>query len=362
MHFFPYVARFPAGGLLASYCLDPDTNDNPVFVGGTQISPDGGAHWGRRATGLELHPMVFVPKPNNSLMGIPYEIMQQSVGDEHNFVAPSFLFTQGGRATLETHDDIRIVDWPWPVDVTPSSQPRENWVAELVLASDVLESEGRLLLVGYGKKKGEHFYRSFLLASEDGGHIWRYFSTIGLADPALTASPDRYEGPNETTVTRLTDGDLMAVYRVGSGIAWHLRRTYSHDGGRTWSPVDTLPAYSVRPALLRSANGVVALSTGRPGIDLWLAGDARARQWQRIDIVAHHNAWAPDASYRIGSTGSGDTLRWQTDAYTNMVEVAPNRLLLIYDRDGIVRPPERAPTGPEDISRIFVLPIELERR
>jgi len=34
VHFFPYLARFPRGELLATYCLDPDARDNPVFVSG----------------------------------------------------------------------------------------------------------------------------------------------------------------------------------------------------------------------------------------------------------------------------------------------------------------------------------------
>ena len=103
------------------------------------------------------------------------------------------------------------------------------------------------------------------------------------------------------------------------------------------------------------------LTTGRPGIDLWLATDARATHWQRVDVIAHHNTRESDATYRITSTGSGDTLRWQTTSYTAMTEVAPNRLLLIYERDAVIRPPERAPTSLDDLSRVFVLPIELER-
>ena len=41
---------------------------------------------------------------------------------------------------------------------------------------------------------------------------------------------------------------------------------------------------------------------------------------------------------------------------TGLVEVAPNRLLLVYDRD-----PEGPPAGPHDVSRLFILPIEVER-
>jgi len=81
-----------------------------------------------------------------------------------------------------------------------------------------------------------------------------------------------------------------------------------------------------------------------------------------MDIAAHHNAWAPDPSMRIDTfqrplpNGTKRTV-WQTTAYTGLVEAAPNRLLLCYDRD-----PEQAPSGPSDLSRVFILPIEIERK
>jgi hypothetical protein len=43
------------------------------------------------------------------------------------------------------------------------------------------------------------------------------------------------------------------------------------------------------------------------------------------------------------------------------VEASPNRLLLAYERDAVIREPDRPPSSPQDLSRVFVLPIELER-
>jgi hypothetical protein len=161
-------------------------------------------------------------------------------------------------------------------------------------------------------------------------------------------------------MVQLADGDLMTVFRVGSGRKWNLQRAYSHDGGRTWTKSDVLPAWSVEPKLLRSANGTIVLSTGRPGIHLWLSADPRATTWQDIDIVAHHNRCVSDPRERISSYNPSalpsENSSWQTSSYTGLVEVAPNRLLLIYDRD-----PERAPADPNDLSRVFVLPIEVGR-
>jgi hypothetical protein len=150
---------------------------------------------------------------------------------------------------------------------------------------------------------------------------------------------------------RLASGELMCVMRMGGGAAFPLRRSYSGDHGRTWSTPDVLPAYSVEPSLKRLHNGVIALSTGRPGIFLWLANDERGQSWQAIDLLAHHNLWAPDATYQIAPE--------QTTAYTELIEVAPNRLLIAYDRTPFGWQPTPADSG--ERNRIFLLPVEIER-
>jgi hypothetical protein len=48
---------------------------------------------------------------------------------------------------------------------------------------------------------------------------------------------------------------------------------------------------------------------------------------------------------------------YQTCSYTGVVEVAPNRLLIVYDRDT-----EQAPANERDLSRLFVVPVEIERK
>ena len=144
-------------------------------------------------------------------------------------------------------------------------------------------------------------------------------------------------------------GKPQALRSAQLASTFPLRRSYSADGGRTWSPPDLLPAVSVEPSLKRLQNGVLALSTGRPGISLWLSTDERGAHWQSIDILAHHNQWAPDAGYTITPA--------QTTAYTEIIEVAPNRLLLAYDRTPFGWQPTPADSG--ERNRIFLLPIEV---
>ena len=108
---------------------------------------------------------------------------------------------------------------------------------------------------------------------------------------------------------------------------------------------------------------MIALSTGRPGINLWLSTDPRGANWQSVDIAAHHNACMTDPAARIGTFDItpnqylSETTKWQTSSYTGLVEVALNRLLLLYDRD-----PERIPRDPGDLSRVFVMPIEVRSK
>jgi len=370
-HLVPFLARVPRGNLIATYALDPDTQENPVYVNGFQFSQDGGAHWGKRYTVIMQHQeLVYIPKPPDSLLGVASELTERTPGDNRNLIGPAYLFEHGGERMVFLPDGIKLVDWPWPVEVVETKQqPRTNWHAGIHITGNAFELGGRLLATVYGEKKDDWMpgtkklvRRSMLATSEDGGYTWRYLSEIAHSDLAH-ATERSYEGPDETSCIPLADGDLMAVFRVGSGRKWNLDRAYSHDGGKTWTQPDTLPAWSVWPQLLRTADGTIALATGRPGIGLWLSTDGRGRNWEQIDVVAYHNRWAPDPTYRIDSfpVSTNDPyltepVKWQTTSYNAIVQVAPNKLLLLYDRST-----ERVPKDSNDLSRVFVLPIEIER-
>src|SRR5262245_16622251 len=346
IHPIPTMARFPTGELIVTYSLVADTNENPTYNTAFQISRDGGRTWGHRYDTIPDHQgWIYVPQEPDALMAIPAHMYQRDANDSRNFHASYNRFERGGGRVIMEPSGVRVVDWPWPVEVFPSTIPRTNWISRLKFDGSALTIGGQLLATGYVSKKGG-LMSNFLLASQDGGRTWRYFSTI--ADPSIMpASPQKgAEGPSETAVIQLAGGDLMAVFRVGSGRAWNLRRCYSKDGGRTWTKAESISPYSVEPSMLRMKNEIIALSTGRPGIRLWLSTDPRGTTWQDVDIAEHHNRWAPNSSYRIGSYGEDRT---QTSSYTELVEVAPNRLLLVYDRGA-----KPIPVDENDLTRIFV--------
>ncbi len=360
---FPTLARFSTGELIVTYALTPDTNQAAMFVSGFQISRDGGKTWGHRYDVIpEFGSTILLPREDGSLIRMPHLLYQISPEDKHNFHGAYTRFERGGRRMIFEPAGVRVVDWPWPVESHPGPIPRTNWNVRLRFDGTIVKIGERLLATAFGRRPGDSLDTSVILASEDGGRTWRYLSTI--ADPSIMPpSPAKgANGPDEADIIQLVDGDLMAVFRTGSGKQWKLHRAYSSDQGRTWSKAEPLPAYSVEPSLVRTENGTILLSTGRPGIHLWLSTDERARSWEHIDIVEHHNRWAPDATYRIQLAETMDEKRHTTDqtsAYTELVEVTPNRLLLVYDR--IAFGWQAVPPESSERSRIFVMPIEVER-
>ena len=369
IHLTPYMAKFPDGNLIATYTMDPDTQENPFFLSAYNISADNGAHWGRRYATLIQHiRMVFLPGEPDSLMAIASELMLKKQGDTQNLVGPYWLFKHGGAEVTMVQDGVRLVDWPWPNRRDPeaegaqSPQPWDNQHVEPYISGSAIRSGHKWIATAFGRKGDAAVDSSMLISSEDGGKTWRYYATIADGDPAHK-DDDRYEGANESSFIRLADGELMAVFRRGSGTQWPIGRAYSHDEGETWSKADLLPAWSVEPHLIRAANGTIALATGRPQIYVWFSTDLRAASWESVNIVDHHNAMISDPSAHIASfrRPAGhhrpEYDSWQTTAYTSLVETSPNHLLLVYDRDA-----ERKPENEKDVSRVYVLPIEIERR
>ena len=79
-------------------------------------------------------------------------------------------------------------------------------------------------------------------------------------------------------------------------------------------------AWSVMPKLVRMLSGAVALTSGRPGLGLWLSTNGSS--WRHFDVIREHNILVP----QFKMDGS------ETSAYTGLVEVEPNVLLLTYDK------------------------------
>lgn len=182
----------------------------------------------------------------------------------------------------------------------------------------------------YGVFDGDE--RSSLIAVDSRDRSrWMFRSIIASADGDLPGM----DGPCESAMCRLPDGRIMCVFRVQSNdkAELPLAQTFSSDDGNTWTrPVQLNGPGSVEPSLAVLGSGVVALSSGRPGVGLWINTDGTYEKWQKIDIADHHNACHPTDPITKRSLVTAGWAGIQTTGYTEVVAIDDHTLLMVYDR------------------------------
>ncbi len=124
--------------------------------------------------------------------------------------------------------------------------------------------------------------------SEDHGRSWFLRGRLPYR-PDTEADPlgARRDGFTEPASLVLPDGEILAVLRTTDGLGnGPLYLSRSGDGGASWSHPVVITKTGVLPRLLRLGNGILVLSTGRPGAELLFSADGRGETWSdRIDLV-----------------------------------------------------------------------------
>ena len=212
----------------------------------------------------------------------------------------------------------------------------------------------------------------FFVQSTDGGvgMQWQYISEI-QADHASWLPWTDSEGPCEPSVAILPDGRIMSVFRVDS--REDIIRAFSSTSGRTWENISRMDAWAVMPQLQALSNGVVVLTSGRPGLRMWLLHPGAAAEdrggWLAIDLASvHNNGVEPVWQYRNNTVNATcvassapcvhchtypfhctpPSVPPETTAYTGLAELTPvsstvSKLIVVYDRvaNGWAYPPGR---------------------
>lgn len=351
---YPDIQKFSTGELMLNYSVNDDSNTNTSNAQAVLISTDNGRSFDFGYDVNGFHNSGGEPRislPDGRIVGTSTFLKPDPPGQSLRFAAHRWCYDNGGR---------RYSVEPWgaiveglPRNVSPHALASRTWWNRINWFSDIIASDdGRWLSTLSLNFEGDRLETTVALESGDEGRTWRYLSTIADAE----AVPDAEEGFDEPCLVQLEDGDLMCISRVGSSITQKLARTYSSDGGRTWTSLDRLPAHSVAPQILKLSNGTLALSTGRPGIYLWFSTDPRGAEWQEFDVQTYHNS-VVDAPNRIEE--AGHTRYAPTTAYTAMVEIEPNRFFLVYDRSPYGWAAVPADSGAS--SQIYLLEIDVER-
>ncbi len=147
--------------------------------------------------------------------------------------------------------------------------------------------------------------------SIDNGHSWEKLGHI-LYDEA----DRRRDGFTEPALEALPNGELLGVLRTtdGNGVG-PMYSVRSADEGRTWSPPMAFAETGVLPRLLQLKNGVLVLSSGRPGVDLRFSTD-NGRTWSKASELVP----LPDRS-KIQADSCG---------YTSLLPLGKDRFLIAY--------------------------------
>ena len=361
---FPNIARFPSGGIMLTAILSADATENLFDTYSVTHSSDGGRTWSwfYDVAGWGGGCIARIPQADGSIAGPDFYVYPDPPDQARSFAGHFDRFEDGGGRYCREPYALRVEGLPRNVKIHgDGGKWSKHWPANLVFFGGYVELGDEILTATHLVYEGETRYTQIALVSADRGKTWHYRSTVAPSD----AAPDGREGPNESSVVELATGELMCVMRTGR-TGEHgrnpyapLARAYSSDGGRTWSAVDRLPAFGVAPCLRRLSNGLLLLTTGRPGISLWVSDDPRGTTWQSLDLLAHHNRCV-DRHHQI-HPASGHNLPDdpdQTTAYTDFVEIAPGRVLMTYDR--LPFGWRGVPTDSAERNHIFVLEIEVQ--
>lgn len=332
---FPTLSRLSDGRLLAlmSNYADIHTSSSTCLAA---WSADGGQTWTKPSPGLYGDAQLTLP--SGDLLLLPYYMYPQSAG---RMGAPYQICRKGAAELTTVKDGLSVSAWP---------RPDRSFAPELGLSGFVFNGQtvelkdGGYLATLYGYFKDTKRY-SLAAAQSDDGVQWKIRSVVSDENCPLTGG----EGPCEAALCRLADGRLLCVYRLASNVPFG--QSFSSDEGRTWTEPASMPGvYSVQPSLAVLQNGLLALSGGRPGIFVWFNADGKAKEWQAIDLLAHHNACHPQEPISTKVT--------QTSSYTEVVALDPTHALCIYDR--VPNGWNAIPSESQDTNSVWVVWMEVE--
>lgn len=111
--------------------------------------------------------------------------------------------------------------------------------------------------------------------SNDNGKTWQFQGYINyIDDKTMDLRWDKRSGFSEPAFEILKDGTFVSVLRTTDGSGHGpMYICHSYDKGLSWTNPKAITPSGVLPKLLQLKNGVLVLSTGRPGVQLLFSKD-----------------------------------------------------------------------------------------
>jgi len=330
---FPTIHRMADGRLIAFVHVEADSAESYGMPRRTLVSSDDGMGWREDSAAARLAYGLKLPDGDRLVIDTPASIpagtlkLPASAGTLSSYKQPFSLYRWS-----ELPPDLRriffqrfhrgawmqesaVIDDPGGMRYAVGGRFPRIWWGDMETLPD-----GTLVAVTYPNilDRGPRFhFTAACWRSSDHGHTWRLQGRIPFA-PDEQADPkgNERDGFTEPAFTRLRDGSLYCVLRTtdGSGVG-PMYRTRSNDGGRTWSKPAVLAPNGVLPRLLRLGNGMLVLSSGRPGVQLRISKSGLGDDWSEpVDIL-------PPTSDKLDVDSCG---------YTGLVALDRDTFLIVY--------------------------------
>lgn len=229
---------------------------------------------------------------------------------------------------VQADGDSYIAPRPWSEAQEVCYELPDDYTGYNLHLPPVEVGDGRLVALVHGVKKGsphtarqqELKYSNVLaLESTDTGRSWRVCGRVSDFSAPPSDSRIGFEGPCEPAGVHLGDGRILVVVRTGNinidppGRPGLMHRSISRDGGRTWSPLQSLGIPGTRPEFRQLADGRIFLICGRPG-NLLIPVDRQTGDLGEVSDIFR-----------------GDpALFFESCCNPSCVEVEPGRLLFVY--------------------------------
>lgn len=152
----------------------------------------------------------------------------------------------------------------------------------------------------------------------DKGENWYYLSDIPYPKSEWKEDKD-VDGFSEPVLSELSDGSLLCVIRSTEWLDNKpMYKSISKDGGLTWSDPLAFTSNGCAPRLMKLKNGVVVLTSGRPGVQLRFSIDGKANEWtnpiEMMNII----------------DGEGNVNLLASCGYSSIIRAGDNSFYLVY--------------------------------